>query len=94
MRTVKETETVEVKVRKEELFEGKWLNLKLLSNKLSVMEKSSNVQYKSLRNKLYNCTAGGKYNVRTMAGIKCIDIEEPMVKDTVASLVLKIKVEG
>ena len=42
--------------------------------------------YKSLRNKLYNSSACSKYNTAEMAGLKCIDVDNPM--KATASLVL------
>lgn len=94
MRTVKDIETVEVKVSSSDLFEDKWLNTQLLSSKLGVIEQSGNMKYKSLRSKLYNNTAGKKYNIKEFAGMKFIDIEQPMVEGTVASLVLKFRKEA
>ena len=42
--------------------------------------------YKSLRNKLYNSSACSKYNTTEIAGLKCIDVDNPM--KATASLVL------
>lgn len=78
MKTIQSVDNITVKVAKEELLEGKWLNFQLLSKKLGDMEKEGNLGYKSLRNKLYNSTACGKYNTKEIAGLKCIDIENPM----------------
>lgn len=78
MKTIQSVDNITVKVTKEELLEGKWLNFQLLSKKLGDMEKEGNLGYKSLRNKLYNSTACGKYNTKEIAGIKCIDTETPM----------------
>lgn len=86
MKTVQNIDTITVKVANNELIGGKWLNYQLLSKKIGEIEMSQNLGYKSLRNKLYNSTAGGKYNTAEMAGLKCIDIDNPM-KGT-ASLVL------
>lgn len=86
MKTVQSTDTVTVKVTKDELIEGKWIPFQTVSKKLADMEKNGNMGYKSLRNKFYNSSACGKYNTTDKAGFKCIDIEKPM-KGT-ASLVL------
>lgn len=86
MRTIQNVDKITVKVSDGELIEGKWLNYKLLSKKLGEIEKEKNLGYKSLRNNLYNSTACGKYNIKEMAGLKCIDVDDPM-KST-ASLVL------
>lgn len=89
MKTVTNIEEVTIEVIDSELLEGKWLHYQLLSKKLSDIEQNSNMAYKSLRNKLYNSSACGKYNMETKAGLKCIDIENPM-KGT-ASLKLNFK---
>ena len=78
MRTIQSTEKVTLKVTKDELFEDKWLNFKLLSAKLAEAEKNSNMCYKQLRNRFYNSEHAGKLNVKTVAGIKFIDTEKPM----------------
>lgn len=78
MKTVQNTETVTIKVRKSDLIEGKWLNWQLLSRKLAEMEQERNLGYKSLRSRLYNSTSCGKYNTSPKAGLRCIDVEKPM----------------
>lgn len=90
MRTVKNIETVTVKVSSDELIEGKWLHYQLLSKKLYDMEQQNGMAYKSIRNRLYNCFALGKYNTETKAGLKCIDTENPMKTNT-ASLILNFE---
>lgn len=87
MKTITHTEKVTIKVSKEELLEGKWLAYTLLSAKIAEIEKKENLGYKSYRTKLYNSYAGNKYNVEIKAGIKCINVDEPM-KST-ASLALE-----
>lgn len=87
MRTVKDVETIKVKVEDKNLIEGKYIPYNIVSKKLADVEKENNYGYKSLRNRLYNSYACNKYNVVEKAGIKCIDIEEPM-KVKRASLVL------
>lgn len=86
MKTVTNTETVKIKITENELINGKWLSLQVLSGKLGETEKENNMSYKALRNRMYNSNACGKYNVAEVAGMKCIDVENPM-KGT-ASLVL------
>lgn len=78
MKTVQNIEEVKVKVAKDELIDGKWLHYQLLSKKLGDMEKAGDLGYKSLRNRLYNSTACGKYNMEMKAGLKCINIDNPM----------------
>ena len=89
MKTITNTDTVTIKVMDNELIADKWLNYQLLSKKIGEVEKEKNLGYKSLRNKLYNSTACGKYNTAEMAGLKCIDIDNPMKSS--ASLVLKFE---
>ena len=89
MKTIQSVDTVTIKVTDNELIAKKWLNYQLLSKKIGEVEKEKNLGYKSLRNKLYNSTACGKYNTAEMAGLKCIDIDNPMKSP--ASLVLKFE---
>lgn len=89
MKTIQSVDTVNIKVTDNELIADKWLNYQLLSKKIGEVEKEKNLGYKSLRNKLYNSTACGKYNTAEMAGLKCIDIDNPMKSS--ASLVLKFE---
>lgn len=89
MKTIQSVDTVTIKVTDNELIAEKWLNYQLLSKKIGEVEKEKNLGYKSLRNKLYNSTACGKYNTAEMAGLKCIDIDNPMKSS--ASLVLKFE---
>lgn len=79
MRTVKDSEVVNIKVQNSELLEGKWLNFQLLSKKLGDIEVERKLKYKSLRNKFYNSRACKKYNIKDIAGLPCIDIDEPML---------------
>ena len=78
MRTVKDVETIKVKVEDKNLIEGKYIPYNIVSKKLADVEKENNYGYKSLRNRLYNSYACNKYNVVEKAWIKCIDIEETM----------------
>lgn len=86
MRIIQTMNEITMKVKDNELIEGKWLNYKLLSKKLGEIEKEKNLGYKSLRNNLYNSTACGKYNIKEIVGLKCIDVDDPM--KATASLVL------
>lgn len=90
MKVVKNIETVEITVNKDELLHDKWLSFQLLSKKLNEMEKQSNMCYKHLRNRLYNSRACNKYNTETIAGVLYIDTENPM-KTLTSSLVIKFK---
>lgn len=89
MKTIQSVDTITIKVTDNELIAGKWLNYQLLSKKIGEVEKEKNLGYKSLRNKLYNSTACGKYNTSEVAGLKCIDIDSPMKSS--ASLVLSFE---
>ena len=86
MKTIQNVDKITIKVSDNELIGGKWLNYQLLSKKLGEIEKSNNMGYKSLRNKLYNSSACSKYNTTEIAGLKCIDVDNPM--KATASLVL------
>ena len=86
MRTVQNVETINIKVSPSELLEGKWLNFQLLSKKLGDIEVERKMDYKSLRNRFYNSRACGKYDMRDIAGLPCINVEEPMKGN--ASLIL------
>jgi hypothetical protein len=78
MKTVMSTDHIKVTVSRKELIEGKWLYFNLLSKKLAETEERQNSKYKSLRNKMYNSKACGKYNTETVAGLSCINVLEPM----------------
>ena len=86
MRTIQNTETIKIKVLASELLEGKWLNFQLLSKKLGDLETARKMEYKSLRNRFYNSRACGKYDMKDIAGLPCINVEEPMKGN--ASLIL------
>lgn len=90
MRTIANTEKITVKVKDSELIGGKWLNYSLLSRKLQEIEVKDNLKYKSLRNKLYNSINCGKYNMDFVAGLRCIDVDNPM-KSATASLELAFR---
>lgn len=91
MRTIANTEKVTLKVTDSELIKKKWLNYELLSKKLGEKEKEKGMGYKSLRNKLYNSINCNKYNMQTIAGLQCIDVDTPMKEGVSASLVLEFK---
>lgn len=86
MKTVQSIEKVTIKVSPSELLEGKWLNFQLLSKKLGEIEVERKMEYKSLRNRFYNSRACGKYDMKDIAGLPCINIDEPMKGN--ASLIL------
>ena len=78
MKVVKETMRVTIKVKKDELFEGRYLYYNTLSEKLKELEESGDMQFKALRNKLYNSSYGKKYNLVTYKGLKCLDVKDPI----------------
>jgi hypothetical protein len=82
-------ETVELEVTSAELLENKWLNFQLLSKKLGEVEVARKLEYKSLRNRFYNSRACGKYDMKDIAGLACINVDEPMKGE--ASLILSFK---
>lgn len=90
MKTVQNIDNITIKVSKEELINEKWLTFQLLSKKLAKIEEDKSMEYKKLRNKMYNSQACSKYNSETIAGMKCIDITNPM--KGVASLTLTFEV--
>ena len=89
MKTIQSIETITLKVVPSELLEGKWLNFQLLSKKLGEIESKRRMAYKSLRNRFYNSRACGKYNMKDIAGLPCINVDEPMTGN--ASLVLSFE---
>lgn len=86
MKTIQSTETVTLKVSPEELLDKKWLNFQLLSKKLGEVERKKKMEYKSLRNRFYNSRACGKYDMKDIAGLPCINVDNPMKGE--ASLIL------
>lgn len=86
MKTVQSTETIHIKVLSSELLEGKWLNFQILSKKLGDIEVERGMDYKSLRNRFYNSRACCKYDMRDIAGLPFINVDEPMKGN--ASLIL------
>ena len=60
MKTVQNIDNITIKVSKEELINGKWLTFQLLSKKLSGIEEDKGMEYKKLRNKMYNSQACSK----------------------------------
>ena len=91
MKTIQSTETIKLSVSSAELINGKWLNFQLLSKKLGEIENQKKMAYKSLRNKFYNSRACGKYNMQEVAGLPCINIEEPMKGKASLELVFEKK---
>lgn len=78
MKTVQSTESIKLKIKPDELINKEWLSFQLLSKKLADIEKSKNMQYKNLRNKMYNSQSCNKYNTAIIAGLKCISVKDPM----------------
>lgn len=91
MKVVKNTINVTLNVKKSELFDGKYLYYNSVSSKLKELEDSDNMQYKALRNKFYNSSSCGKYNLKVVHDLKCIDVKKPMLAK--ASLELNFIVE-
>ena len=54
MRTIKDVETITVKIEDKDLIEGKYIPYNIVSKKLAEIEKENNYGYKSLRNRIYN----------------------------------------
>lgn len=90
MRTIANMETIKIKVSKDDLIEGKWLNFMLLSKKISEIEEEKSMARKALKTRLYNSDFCKKYNTKMIAGIKCLDADCPM-KEKTASLVIEIE---
>lgn len=90
MKVVKQTMKLEIEVHKDEVIKDKYVHYECVSAKLKAMEEKDNTQYKALRNKFYNSSFGGKYNIEQIYGLKCLDIKNPMKAK--ASLELSFKV--
>ena len=91
MRTVSDTVKVELKVKRNELIDGKYMFYEHVSAKLKVLEEQDATKYKALRNHFYNSSFGNKYNIVHVYGLKCIDVTDAMKAK--ASLELSFKVE-
>lgn len=92
MKTIKDVLTVEIEVKPEELFQKKWLNAILLSEKLKQKELEEQTAQKAYRVRFYNTLASDRFNTCLIAGIKCIDIDSPMKNPSLpASIVLQFK---
>lgn len=78
MKVVRDTIKVKLKVKRSELFEGRYMYFKKVSALLRDKENSGNMQFKALRNRFYNSDLCQKYNVKEICGLKCIDTLEPM----------------
>lgn len=78
MRTIKDISEITLPVKKDLLFEGKYLSVQVLSEMLRSTEESDNLGYKKLRNKMYNSLGADKYNTITRFGITFVDVEKPM----------------
>ena len=89
MKTIQSTENIELIVTENEILNNNWIPFSLVSKKLSDLEKTDKMGYKSLRNRLYNSCSCNKYNIDIIAGVKCINVDSPMKGE--ASLVLSFK---
>lgn len=78
MKTVKFTEKITLKIGKDDILNGKYVPFTVVSAKLGKMEEAQSRVYKSLRNKLYNSRTCKKFNLTTIAGIECFDLDYPM----------------
>ena len=78
MRTIKDISEVTLTVKKDFLFEGKYLGVQVLSEMLRAKEEHDDLGYKKLRNKMYNSLGAEKYNTIERFGITFIDVENPM----------------
>ena len=78
MRTIKDISEVTLKVKKDFLFEGKYLGVQVLSEMLRTKEEQDDLGYKKLRNKMYNSLGAEKYTTIERFGITFIDVENPM----------------
>lgn len=92
MRTITNPVTVTVITYQDELIDGQWLNVKLLSDRLKHMEMSKGMGYKELRSKFYNSIHAEKYNItNTSYGFDCIDIINPMQEKASLELSFVVK---
>lgn len=78
MRTVNSVMNVVFDVAGNDIIEEKYLSLRKLSEYLRSLEISDAGKYYGVRKKLYNAIQAGKINTVTKAGIRLIDIENPM----------------
>lgn len=90
MKTIVNPEKVELKISKSALLENRYLPLTTLSSMLFELENQQKLGYKMYRNRLYNSSHANKYNTKEIAGIKCIDVYNPM--QSIASLILSFEV--
>lgn len=84
MRVVTNTVDVIVKISDEDLLEKRWIPYNVLSKKIAELEKTVGGQ--SYKVRFYNSLAGGKYNTKTIAHIKCVDTVKTMVENKVSAL--------
>lgn len=90
MKVIKDTTKITLNVTNKELISNKFIPVTVVSEKLKALEVEKEMANKALRYKFYNTANSNRYNTSTFAGIKCIDIEKPMLK--LASLELEFKV--
>lgn len=92
MRVINDPMEVTVTVRKEEVIDGHFLEVGLLSKKVRAIELENPSVYYGLRSRLYNSMHSRKYNTSVIYGLSCIDMNKPMLNES-ASLVLSFKEE-
>lgn len=90
MRNVSSTESVQIKIGKQDLLEGKYLPVIVLSSLLKKIEEEKGMSYKQLRNRMYNSRNCNKYNLKKIAGLDCINVRKPMI--ATASLDIQFEV--
>ena len=91
MRVITDTQEVTIKVTKEDVLYDEWIPFENLSNKLKALENDKSREYKYYRQRLYNDYRGGRLNGKVFAGIKCVNIKDPM--NGTASLKLNFVME-
>ena len=78
MKTITNTSKLQFVVTKDDLIYDEWIPFEHLSNKLAELEKSEKTEHKFYRQRLYNAIKCGKINYKVFAGIRCINVLEPM----------------
>jgi len=91
MKVVKQTMKIELEVHKDEIIKDKYIHYECVSSKLKALEEQNNTQYKAPEKQGSTILLlAGKYNLATVCGLKCLDLENPMKAK--ASLELSFKV--
>ena len=91
MRTVTDVSDVTIRITNKDVLYEEWIPFELLSLKLSEQEKIDNVPNNDYRTRLYNSTRLDKFVMKTFAGVKCVNIVEPMKAK--ASINLKFQLD-